>query len=402
MSDIMLEFDHVWKKFKKGELSHDSLRDLIPHMGKKLFFKDTEKQLEEREFWAIKDVSFHVKKGEALGIIGPNGAGKSTILKLLSNILKPNQGKIRVHGRLSALIEIGAGFHPDLTGKENIFLNGAILGMGKDEIRRKLYDIIEFSGLNEFIDTPVKRYSSGMYARLGFSVAAHVDPEILLVDEVLSVGDFTFQHKCIKKMNDIVNSGTTIIFISHNIPSVIQLCPNAILLNKGEIERYGNSSDICRYYYTSNAAANIKGNNVFKIKNVSMFSDCEEVSTSFRSGDWGSMKIRVESTARVEDLFMGFLVKKNNGEMIFDANSDKVSEEHYTFQEMETKEITIRFRVNLPRGTYFIGIHFMDTLNNYYFYDDELLEITVNGPITLGNAYMDLQWESSKGMKVIS
>jgi lipopolysaccharide transport system ATP-binding protein len=397
--ETMLEFDRVWKKFKKGEMSHDSLRDLIPHLGKKLFSVSPKEKLREREFWAIKDVSFRVKRGEALGIIGPNGAGKSTILKLLSNILKPNQGTIKVHGRMSALIEIGAGFHPDLTGMENIFLNGAILGMKKDEIKRKLDDIIEFSGLTDFIDTPVKRYSSGMYARLGFSVAAHVDPEILLVDEVLSVGDYTFQHKCIKKINEIVGSGTTVIFISHNITSVIHLCPNTILLNKGEIERFGDSRDVCRYYYRSNAVMNAKGNNLFKLRKVSLYSERENLSSNFTSGDWGYLKIEVESAARVENLFMGFLVKKNDGEMVFDATSDKISEQYYSFEEGETKEILIRFRVNLPGGTYFLGIHFMDFLNKYHFFDDELVEFIVNAPITLGNAYMDLQWEGSKGMK---
>lgn len=402
MAEIVLQFDHVWKRFKKGELSHDSLRDLIPDIGKKLFSKKSREKLQEREFWAVKDVSFDVKAGEALGIIGPNGAGKSTILKLLSRILKPNRGNIIVHGRLSALIEIGAGFHPDLTGRENIYLNGAILGMNKEEIKRKLDDIIEFSGLMDFIDTPVKRYSSGMYARLGFSVAAHVDPEILLVDEVLSVGDFTFQHKCIKKMNEIVRSGTTVIFISHNIPSVMDLCPKAILLNKGEIERYGNSKEVCRYYYSSNAIANAKGDNAIKVKNALLYSDSDNLANTFSSGEWGYMKVQVESAVRIENLFMGFLVKKNDGEMVFDANSDKISEQYYSFKEGETKEIVVRFRANLPGGTYFIGIHFMDSLNQYHYFDDELLELIVNAPITLGNAYMDLQWGSSKEMKVVS
>lgn len=402
MAEIVLQFDHVWKRFKKGELSHDSLRDLIPDIGKKLFSRKSKEKLQEREFWAVKDVSFDVKAGEALGIIGPNGAGKSTILKLLSRILKPNRGNIIVHGRLSALIEIGAGFHPDLTGRENIYLNGAILGMNKEEIKRKLDDIIEFSGLMDFIDTPVKRYSSGMYARLGFSVAAHVDPEILLVDEVLSVGDFTFQHKCINKMNEIVKSGTTVIFISHNIPSVMDLCPKAILLNKGEIERYGNSKEVCRYYYSSNAIANAKGDNAIKVKNALLYSDSDNLANTFTSGEWGYMKVLVESAVNVENLFMGFLVKKNDGEMVFDANSDKISEQYYSFKEGETKEIVVQFRVNLPGGTYFIGVHFMDSLNKYHYFDDELLELIVNAPITLGTAYMDLQWGSSKEMKVVS
>src|SRR4030067_2714010 len=217
MGDVVLEFNYVLKKFKKGE-RYDSLRDFIPAIAKRLFNSSQGEELQEKEFWSIKDVSYQVMKGEALGIIGPNGAGKSTVLKLLSGILKPNKGNIKVNGRLSALIEVGAGFHPDLTGRENIYLNGAILGMRRDEIDRKFNEIVEFSGISEFIDTPVKRYSSGMYARLGFSVAAHVDPEILLIDEVLSVGDFSFQLKCLKRIQEGKENGRTGIFISHNLP----------------------------------------------------------------------------------------------------------------------------------------------------------------------------------------
>src|SRR6202045_1411143 len=199
MSEIALEFDGVWKKFKKGEI-YDSLRDLIPALMKGLFSSD-DSELHKREFWALQDINFQVRRGEAFAIIGANGAGKSTALKLLSRILRPNRGHIIAHGRLSALIEVGAGFHPALTGRENVYLNGCILGMKRQEIARKFDEIVEFAGIAEFIDTPVKRYSSGMYARLGFAVAAHVDPDILVVDEVLSVGDIVFQNRCLEKMN---------------------------------------------------------------------------------------------------------------------------------------------------------------------------------------------------------
>ena len=248
MNNISLEFNNVWKKFKKGE-KYDSLRDLIPAMAKRIFSGNHGGELLEKEFWSVKDVSFHIKRGEALGIIGPNGAGKSTILKLISGILRPNRGDIKVNGRLSALIEVGAGFHPDLTGRENVFLNGAILGMKRDEIDRKFDEIVEFSGLSEFIDTPVKRYSSGMYARLGFSVAAHIDPEILLVDEVLSVGDAGFQSKCVAKMQEVISSGTTVVFISHNVRQVARLCDNIIVLSHGEAKHLGDSSHALKIYF---------------------------------------------------------------------------------------------------------------------------------------------------------
>jgi len=234
MSSVALEFEGVWKKFKKGE-KHDSLRDLVPAIFKSLISGKHRDALKAREFWALKDVSFQIKRGEAVGIIGANGSGKSTTLKLLSGILKATQGSIKVNGKLSALIEVAAGFHPDLTGRENIYLNGTILGMRRPEIERKFDEIVEFSGLEDFIDTPVKRYSSGMYARLGFSVAAHVDPDILLVDEVLSVGDMSFQQRCMEKMQEKIRSDVAVIFVSHNLAAVANLCGRAILLNKGDV-----------------------------------------------------------------------------------------------------------------------------------------------------------------------
>jgi lipopolysaccharide transport system ATP-binding protein len=243
MTAPALEFQNISKKFRRGE-GHDSLRDLIPGLFRKTFAGRDQSALKRKEFWALQDVTFQVGRGEALGIVGPNGSGKSTTLKLLSGILKPTIGTMKVNGRISALIEVGAGFHPDLTGRENIFLNGAILGMSRMEIQRKMDAIIDFSGISDFIDTPVKRYSSGMYARLGFSIAAHVEPEILLVDEVLSVGDYTFQGRCIQKMNEILKNGTTVIFVSHNMESVLSLCDRAILLVNGKVSREGDPTEI--------------------------------------------------------------------------------------------------------------------------------------------------------------
>ena len=232
---------------KRGKYT-DSLRDLIPAMAGRLLRRARNEDLSKNEFWALQDLCFQVNRAEAFGIIGRNGAGKSTILKLLSGIMKPTKGDMRVHGTLSALIEVGAGFHPDLTGRENIFLNGTILGMRIEQIKKKFDAIVDFSGLADFIDTPVKRYSSGMYARLGFSVAAHVDPEILLVDEVLSVGDQAFQKKCMEKMNSILDAGSTIIFVSHNLRAVRQLCQRCILLDHGKIIKEGTASDVVDYY----------------------------------------------------------------------------------------------------------------------------------------------------------
>ncbi|MCK5178804.1 MAG: ABC transporter ATP-binding protein [Candidatus Omnitrophica bacterium] len=243
-----IEFRNVWKKFRKGE-KFNSLRDSIPNLFRNIFKgKKTGEALENQEFWAVKDVNFSLKRGEVVGIIGPNGAGKSTILKLLSGIIVPNKGTLELNGRLSALIEVTAGFHPELTGRENVYLNGTILGMKKKEIDERFEEIVEFSGVREFIDTPVKRYSSGMFSRLGFSVAAHVNPDVLLVDEVLAVGDIAFQAKCAAKMRDLFNSGVTIVLVSHNIPLIQNLCERVILLDKGEVLKEGNVNDVIPYY----------------------------------------------------------------------------------------------------------------------------------------------------------
>src|SRR5271166_2268287 len=251
MSDVTLQMEHVYKKFRKGEV-YNTLRDLIPALTGRMFRQQELRASDKREFWALQDLSFEVRQGEAFGIIGQNGAGKSTALKILSRIMKPSKGRLLVHGRLCALIEVTAGFHQDLTGRENIFLNGTILGMTKREIESKLDQIIAFSGIEEFIDTPVKRYSSGMYARLGFSVAAHVDPEVMLVDEVLSVGDYVFQNKCVQRMKEVVSSGTTVLFVSHNLKTVAEFCDRCLFLDRGRTVMTGPSVEVVSAYLGRN------------------------------------------------------------------------------------------------------------------------------------------------------
>jgi lipopolysaccharide transport system ATP-binding protein len=205
------------------------------------------------ELWALKDVSFQVNEGERVGIIGRNGAGKSTLLKILSRVTDPTEGHISIKGRVGSLLEVGTGFHPELTGRENIYLNGAILGMSKSEIERKFDEIVAFSEVEKFLDTPVKRYSSGMYVRLAFAVAAHLEPEILVVDEVLAVGDAQFQKKCLGKMGDVTRQGRTILFVSHNMTAVQSLCSRAIWLDNGKVSRDGEASDVISEYLQSNA-----------------------------------------------------------------------------------------------------------------------------------------------------
>jgi lipopolysaccharide transport system ATP-binding protein len=209
--------------------------------------------------WALKDITFDVKQGEVLGIIGKNGAGKSTLLKILSRVTSPSVGDIKVKGRIASLLEVGTGFHPDLTGRENVFLNGTILGMRKHEIQRKFDEIVSFSGVERYIDTPVKRYSSGMYVRLAFAVAAHLEPEILIVDEVLAVGDAEFQEKCLGKMKDVAGNGRTVLFVSHNMAAVKNLCQRAILLDKGRMSHDDVTEKVIRHYFSNGLEQNSFG-----------------------------------------------------------------------------------------------------------------------------------------------
>ena len=252
MAEPGVFFEGVWKKFRRGEV-HDSLRDLLPALGRRLIGRRPPvDQLREGDFWAIRDVSFTVRPGETLGIIGGNGAGKSTALKMLTKILRPTLGWCEVRGRVGALIEVSAGFHPDLTGRENVFLQGSIRGMSSALIRRQFDSIVEFSGINEFIDTPVKRYSSGMNARLGFSIAAHLDPEVLIIDEVLAVGDFGFQAKAFGKIKEMATSGIPVVIVSHQLDRIATLCSGAIVLDHGQMVHSGSPTE-CITRYTEGA-----------------------------------------------------------------------------------------------------------------------------------------------------
>jgi lipopolysaccharide transport system ATP-binding protein len=254
MLNLAMRVEGISKKYQIGRRRHhyDGLKDLFGDGLKSLFKAQSAKQLQSDDgFWALRDVSFDIKAGEVVGIIGRNGSGKSTLLKILSRITEPTHGHASIKGRIGSLLEVGTGFQPELTGRENIYLSGAILGMRKKEIDSKLDEIVAFSGVEKFIDTPVKRYSSGMYVRLGFAVAAHLEPEILLVDEVLAVGDSQFQKKCLSKMQDVGKQGRTVLFVSHSMPTITRLCPRAILLSEGRILLDGPSHQVVSAYLHS-------------------------------------------------------------------------------------------------------------------------------------------------------
>jgi len=241
-----VRFENVSKRYELGT-GQASLKRLVTKPIKRLIGRKN-KLHPSQVLWALRDVSFAVEPGSALGLVGPNGSGKTTSLKLLSKITFPTSGKIDVNGRISALIELGAGFHPDLTGRENVYLNGTILGMKRQEIDERFDQIVEFSGLERFIDTPVKRYSSGMYVRLGFSVAAHVEPDVLLVDEVLAVGDAQFRQKCAQRIEELQKIGTTIVFVAHNLYLVRSVCDKAVFLLNGETQQMGDVDDVISSY----------------------------------------------------------------------------------------------------------------------------------------------------------
>jgi lipopolysaccharide transport system ATP-binding protein len=267
MSDIAIKVEGLSKQYRLGEIgtgtiSHDLNRWWARMRGKEDPFaklgeaNDRTSKGTSDYVWSLKDIDFEVKKGEVLGIIGRNGAGKSTLLKILSKVTTPTLGNVKINGRIASLLEVGTGFHPELTGRDNIFLNGAILGMTKAEIRSKFDEIVDFSGVERYIDTPVKRYSSGMYVRLAFAVAAFLEPEILIVDEVLAVGDAEFQKKCLGRMKDVsVNDGRTVLFVSHNMPAVKQLCTHGIILTKGGIEFDGSVADAVQQYISGENTA---------------------------------------------------------------------------------------------------------------------------------------------------
>jgi ABC-type polysaccharide/polyol phosphate transport system ATPase subunit len=315
----------------------------------------------KEDFWAVKDISFSVQRAEALGIIGHNGAGKSTILKLLSRITTPTAGEIMINGRLSALIEVGSGFHPELTGRENIYLNGSILGMLRREITKKLDSIVEFAELRQFIDTPVKRYSSGMYVRLGFSIAAHLDPDILLLDEVLAVGDAAFQQKCIQRITELKKSGTTIVFISHDLRAVQKLCDRVILLNRGQIEADGDPQQTIALYESSSrnlhaqprVAGGQEASREAAVTSLSFYNDEDQESLSFETGMPMKAVLKYEVYKPLEDVIFEVQFYSQEGRLCSFFSSETLPGRI----DLEPGQGTIVFdcsSVGLGPGVYFI------------------------------------------------
>lgn len=345
-------FDSVWKKFRRGE-RHDSLRDLIPAAVRSIVRRQPDDELKQREFWALENVSFDVHAGQALGIIGPNGAGKSTILKLLTRILRPTRGHCQVSGRVGALIEVAAGFHPDLTGRENIFLQGAIMGMRRIEIARKLEEIVEFAGVRDFIDTPVKRYSSGMNARLGFSIAAHLDPEVLIIDEVLSVGDSAFQDRCVKRMEEFKRQGVTIVFVSHNLQAVSALCDRAVLLQRA-VRAIGATDQVLRAYVQNQATA-APPSSAGPVHIVGARLNSPAGADALAPGEAVELEVDCVADQASRDVIFGVMVHRSTDRLL-------LYEGHFTNDELgmprfeagDAFTLNFDFAANFVRGEYFV------------------------------------------------
>jgi lipopolysaccharide transport system ATP-binding protein len=373
----ILEIQSVSKKFNihhEGG-SYLSLRDKITEFVK---FKSSQKS--DEEFWALKDVSFNVMPGESIGIIGKNGAGKSTLLKILSKITPPTQGKIISRGRIASLLEVGTGFHPELTGRENVYLNGSILGMRKKEIDARFDEIVDFAGTEKFLDTPLKHYSSGMQLRLAFAVAAFLEPEILVIDEVLAVGDAEFQKKCIGKMAEVGKSGRTILFVSHNMTALQSLCPTSIWLENGMLRKEGRSLELIQEYSsTFTKTTNIKLLTEKDMWLTSFITQKEGSLTSLTSLENGEFIINIHSKIETHDVFIGVGVNDAAGSRIFTLFS-KFSSRKYKISKGANSFVCVAKSLPIKTGNYFAEVYVGDGLGTTHVYYNYGLSFDVLSP----------------------
>lgn len=342
-------------------------------------------------FWALRNVSFDVEQGQVMGIIGKNGAGKSTLLKILSRVVEPTEGRAEIRGRVGALLEVGTGFHPELTGRENIYLNGAILGMKKAEIERKFDEIVAFSEIEQFLDTPVKRYSSGMYMRLAFSVAAHLEPEILIVDEVLAVGDAEFQKKCLGKMSDVAGAGRTVLFVSHNMSAVLRLTQECIILEKGRLVKRAPTQEAVDYYlshdYEKGGERFWRAEDVpskatpFKPIAMRVVNPQGVVTDSLRSVEPITIEFEYQLKAPIAGLRVGFYISTMRGEFVFTTFDTDEAEKFAQFTDRKTGHYISRCTVpadSLNEGRFVIGVNASSYRVRRYFQEESAVIFTVN------------------------
>lgn len=422
MSTPIISVRNIGKKYHLG-FTHwnDTLRDKIAEgfrrmvqgakgtAGSEELLKNPKTNLVDNsnELWALRDVSFDVQQGEVVGVIGRNGAGKSTLLKILSEITEPTEGEIRIRGRISSLLEVGTGFHPELSGRENIFMNGAILGMTKSEIKTKFDEIVSFAEVEKFIDTPVKRYSSGMYVRLAFAVAAHMEPEILLIDEVLAVGDVEFQNKCLGKMQDVSKGGRTIIFVSHNMGAVERLCDRTIVLRDGKIYFEGNTSDAISVYLrkkerkTNEADVDISDypdrdsfKDIARFQRITLKNKSGHITNEFKMGEKIVIELEVKFTQEIKSPIFDLVIVNSRGQYLSLLRSRWEGFEYYNCYGIVRVKTEIE-NLMLTPGSYFISPQVIRSIEEGCCLDIVHLPVSfnvLNNDITGYNSYMS--WDA--------
>ncbi|MHC5674725.1 ABC transporter ATP-binding protein [Nostoc sp.] len=395
MSDTVIRVENLGKKYIIGHQQQErytALRDVIANkvksFGNLIQNPKSKIQNSQEEFWALKDVSFDIKQGDRVGIIGRNGAGKSTLLKILSRITEPTTGSIKIKGRVASLLEVGTGFHPELTGRENIYLNGAILGMSRVDIKRKFDEIVAFAEVEKFLDTPVKRYSSGMYVRLAFAVAAHLEPEILIVDEVLAVGDIQFQNKCLGRMEDVSKSGKTVLFVSHNTAAISLLCNKGIYLEKGKLITKGEISE-CINLYTQNRVKRsgfllehqIIKNPGLKAMDIKINGKYEDIVYIIYTNNNIEIELTFLATLTCRVSLYGSL-KDSQGQSIGIYSPGHISEDVYTVNPGQHKLLGRIFLPKLTKGRYFLELGVVNPGVQFYIYFPFGVELDVAGTPT--------------------
>lgn len=407
MTEIAIRVENLSKEYRIGTQvdSYPTLRDTIMDAVKwpvRMLRHGYTSTVET--IWALRDVSFEVRQGEVLGVIGRNGAGKSTLLKILSRVTEPTEGYAEIHGRVGSLLEVGTGFHPELTGRENIFLNGAILGMKRNEIEAKFDEIVDFSGVEKFIDTPVKRYSSGMYLRLAFAVAAHMEPEILVVDEVLAVGDAEFQRKCLGKMSDVAQEGRTVLFVSHNMSAIQRLTRETIILEKGKLILRAPSSQAVDYYLSSGFAQT--GERIWQADEISagggpfmpvalrVRNPQGKVVDTIRSTEPATIDFEYEINTPINDLRVGIYLLNTHGEHIFTSfdTDDHSQYERYSVRPAGRyiSRCTIPADL-LNEGRYILGVNASVFRVRRFFQDEHALAFTVDSTGAPGMQWLEIR-----------
>lgn len=396
-----ISVNNLGKQYKIGaaetKFRYNMLRDVIvdtvsaPIRLAKAIIGKSDRRLNQNFVWALKDVSFELEEGKVLGIVGRNGAGKSTLLKILSRVTEPTVGTVSVRGRVGSLLEVGTGFHPELTGRENIYMNGAILGMKRNEIDNKFDEMVEFSEVGQFIDTPVKRYSSGMYLRLAFAVAAHLEPDILVVDEVLAVGDAEFQRKCLGKMGDVAQQGRTVLFVSHNMSAILRLTQEAIVLNKGQLLKRAPTPEAVDFYLSSGQAES--GERVWDVEDVPAASEpfrpvsirikerSGKVTDTVRSTEPVTIEWEYQLDAPVTGLRVGMYLNTMRGEYVFTAFDTDDAKQFEQFSARAAGRYVSRCEIPADffnEGRYYLGVNASSFGVKRYFMDENAISFNVD------------------------